>query len=84
MAVEALSVELEEEEPPSFCKNVGWGGVGLYVLALLVGGVHLYIAAEYTYYFRDMHTEHVWVFLPAVARRLVFAGATPLSCMCCL
>ena len=62
MAVEALSVELEEEEPPSFCKNVGWGGVGLYALALLVGGVHLYIAAEYTYFFRDMHTEHVWVF----------------------
>ena len=62
MAVEALSVELEEEEPPSFCKNVGWGGVGLYALALLLGGVHLYIAAEYTYYFRDMHTEHVWVF----------------------
>jgi hypothetical protein len=61
--VHTLSIELKEEVAIlTFCKNVGWSGVGLYALALAIAGAHLYIAAEYTLYFRNMQVEGVWVF----------------------
>jgi hypothetical protein len=61
--VNTLSIELKEEVVLlTFCKNVGWPGVGLYALALAVAGAHLYIAAEYTFYFRNMQVEGAWVF----------------------
>ena len=61
--VNTLSIELKEEVVLlTFCKNVGWSGVGLYALALAIAGAHLYIAAEYTFYFRNMQVEGVWVF----------------------
>ena len=36
----------------------GWFGVGLYAIA----AAHLYIAAEYTFYFQNMQVEGVWIF----------------------
>ena len=58
--VNTLSIELKEEVVLlTFCKNVGWSGVGLYALALVVAGAHLYIAAEY---FRNVQVEGAWVF----------------------
>ena len=35
-----LSLELKDDRP-SFCRSVGWPGVGLYVLAFAVAGAHL-------------------------------------------
>ena len=58
--VKTLSIELKEEVV--LTKFVGWSGVGLYALALAIAGAHLYIAAEYTFYFRNMQVEGVWVF----------------------
>ena len=60
--VNSLSVELNEAVVPDFCTHVGWPGVGLYALALILAAGHIYIAYEYTYYFRDMHVDGVWVF----------------------
>eukprot|EP00944_MAST-04C_sp_MAST-4C-sp1_P006193 g6193.t1 len=61
--IQSLSIDLKEESSaPTFCNHVGSVGVGLYLLALAIAGVHLYIAAEYTYYFQDLHREGVWVF----------------------
>eukprot|EP00945_MAST-04E_sp_MAST-4E-sp1_P002508 g2508.t1 len=60
--VNTLSIELKEEVVLTFCKNVGWSGVGLYALALAIAGAHLYLAAEYTFYFRNMRVEGAWVF----------------------
>eukprot|EP00944_MAST-04C_sp_MAST-4C-sp1_P016026 g16026.t1 len=63
--MKALSIDdVEVEDPkPTFCVAVGWPGVALYALALAVAGAHLYIAAEFTFYFQDMQREYVWVFL---------------------
>ena len=60
--METLEVEVELDEP-TFWGAVGWPGIALYGLALAVAGTHVYIAAEYTFYFRDMQVEGVWVFL---------------------
>ena len=61
--IETISIDVEEESTvPTFCKSVGLVGVGLYLLALAIAGVQLYIAAEYTYYFQDLNREGVWVF----------------------
>ena len=60
--METLEVEVELDEP-TFWGAVGWPGIALYGLALAVAGIHVYIAAEYTFYFRDMQVEGVWVFL---------------------
>ena len=62
-AILAVSIDLEEKNStPTFCNHVGLSGVGLYLLALAIAGVQLYIAAEYTFYFNDLHREGVWVF----------------------
>ena len=60
--METLEVQVELEEP-TFWGAVGWPGIALYGLALAVAGIHVYIAAAYTFYFRDMQVEGVWVFL---------------------
>ena len=48
----SIDIKVKENEP-TFCKYVGTVGVGLYFLALAIAGGHLYIAAEYTFYFQD-------------------------------
>ena len=67
--MKALSIDdVEVEDPkPTFCVAVGWPGVALYALALAVAGAHLYIAAEFTFYFQDMQREYVWVFFVLAA-----------------
>eukprot|EP00944_MAST-04C_sp_MAST-4C-sp1_P014444 g14444.t1 len=65
----ALSIDdVDVEDPkPTFCVAVGWSGVALYALALAIAGAHLYIAAQYTFGFRDMQVEYVWVFFASAA-----------------
>ena len=63
-AAKTLSVELElkEEAPvPTFCKHVGWTGICLYTLSLLLASGHLYIGTIYTINFQ-MEIEGVWIF----------------------
>ena len=62
--MKALSIDdVRVEDPkPTFCVAVGWPGVALYALALAIAGAHLYIAAEFTFYFQDMQREGVWIF----------------------
>ena len=73
--MKALSIDDVNVEDPklTFCVAVGWPGVALYALALAVAGAHLYIAAEFTFYFQDMQLEYVWIFfiLAAVSVLLV-------------
>ena len=59
--IESVDVELLNV-PPNFFKDVGWPGGALCLLALTLAGLHLYIAAEYTFYFQDMHREGIWLF----------------------
>ena len=63
-SMKALAIDdVKVEDPkPTFCVAVGWPGVALYALALTVAGAHLYIAAEFTFYFQDMQREGVWIF----------------------
>ncbi len=56
-----LSLELKDDRP-SFCRSVGWPGVGLYVLAFAVAGAHLYIAYIFTYFFQHLDREGAWAF----------------------
>ena len=57
----ALSVELEVHET-TFCKSVGWPGVGLCAFAIALAAGHVYLAAVYTYYFEDLGREMAWAF----------------------
>ena len=55
--IESVDVELLNV-PPNFFRDVGWPGGALCLLALTLAGLHLYIAAEYT--FISGHTEKVY------------------------
>ena len=57
-----LEVDLEVQEP-TFWLAVGWPGIALYALTLGIAAVHVYIAALYSGFFRDMHQESPWIFL---------------------
>ena len=61
--MKTLSIDdVKVEDPkPTFCVAVGWPGVALYALASAVAGAHLYIAAEFTFYFQDMQREYIWL-----------------------
>ena len=59
--MEAMAIQLVIQDI-TFWGAVGWPGIALYALALGVAGIHIYIAAEYTGNFRDMHVEGVWVY----------------------
>ena len=57
-----LSLELKDDRP-SFCRSVGWPGVGLYVLAFAVAGAHLFLAYGVTYFFQHLDHEGAWALL---------------------
>ena len=59
--IESVDVELLNV-PPNFSRDVGWPGGALCLLALTLAGLHLYIAAESTLYFQDIHREGIWFF----------------------
>lgn len=66
-----LAIHLEDQALLSFSKHVGWGGVGLYAVAMAVALAHLYAVAEFTLYFKAMNVDGIWVFFVCAVAAVV-------------